>query len=170
MADKVVTTDVLVLGGGLAGCMAAIRAREQGARVTVVDKAAIQRSGDAGRGFFFYNSYFNSGDPTDTAEAYRKWWGDVRYGLVDMKVVDALVINPQPLVQQYLEKMGVPLKDAVTGRVRKDPRMYDQGDDVVRGNIEFHRVFFQGENIKTILGKRVEELGAQVIERVQVTR
>ena len=42
----VIETDVLVIGGGLAGCMAAIRAAEQdGLRVTLVDKSNTVRSG-----------------------------------------------------------------------------------------------------------------------------
>ena len=45
MADKIIETDVLVIGGGLAGCFAAVRARELGADVTLVDKNYIGRSG-----------------------------------------------------------------------------------------------------------------------------
>ena len=45
---KVITieTDVLVIGGGLAGCMAAIKASEvEGIRVTLVEKSNTLRSG-----------------------------------------------------------------------------------------------------------------------------
>ncbi len=42
--------DVLVLGGGVAGCWAAISAAEQGARVTLVEKGATIRSGASGSG------------------------------------------------------------------------------------------------------------------------
>ncbi len=42
--------DVLVVGGGLAGCMAAIRARELGASVLMAEKADTLRSGCAGMG------------------------------------------------------------------------------------------------------------------------
>ncbi|MBI2865779.1 MAG: FAD-dependent oxidoreductase, partial [Chloroflexi bacterium] len=165
MADKVITTDVLVLGGGLAGCMAAIRAREQGAKVTLVDKAAIERSGDGGRGVFFYSSYFNSGETWDTAERYRQWWRDVRHGMVDMRVVDELVIKNQPVVQQYVENsLGVSLKDPRTGRHSRLSR------DTLRRAIEHPRFFFMGESLKTALAKRVEELGAEVVERIEVTR
>ncbi|MBI2866341.1 MAG: FAD-dependent oxidoreductase [Chloroflexi bacterium] len=167
MADKVVTTDVLVLGGGLAGCMAAIRAREQGAKVTLVDKAAIKRSGDGGSGVFFYTSYFNSGPAWDTAERYRNWWRDIRHGLVDMKVVDELVIKNQPIVQAYVEKMGISLKDPRAGRASRLSR----GTQLEQSAIarEHPRFFFNGENIKIVLSDRVRELGAEVIEKVHVT-
>lgn len=42
---EVVETDVLVLGGGIAGCIAAIRAKEFGVDVVLVDRGSIGRSG-----------------------------------------------------------------------------------------------------------------------------
>ncbi|MEW6663966.1 MAG: FAD-binding protein [Thermodesulfobacteriota bacterium] len=38
--ERRIETDVLVLGGGIAGCRAAISAARKGARVTMVEKAA----------------------------------------------------------------------------------------------------------------------------------
>jgi succinate dehydrogenase/fumarate reductase flavoprotein subunit len=43
--EDVVETDVLVIGGGIAGCFAAIKAREQGLNVSIVDKAYAGKSG-----------------------------------------------------------------------------------------------------------------------------
>lgn len=43
-------TDVLVLGGGIAGCFAAIAAAKKGARVVLLEKGATIRSGAAGSG------------------------------------------------------------------------------------------------------------------------
>ena len=50
--DKVqkVTTDVLILGGGIAGCWAAIAAARKGVRVALVEKGATIRSGAGGSG------------------------------------------------------------------------------------------------------------------------
>jgi succinate dehydrogenase/fumarate reductase flavoprotein subunit len=45
-----VETDVLIIGGGLAGCMAAIKAREHGVRVTIAEKSNTICSGQAGSG------------------------------------------------------------------------------------------------------------------------
>lgn len=50
MKDEYITTDVLVLGGGLAGCFAAIKAAEAGAKVILFEKAEISRSGNGGTG------------------------------------------------------------------------------------------------------------------------
>ena len=45
MKEQVVETDVLVIGGGIAGCFAAIKAKEKGVNVTLVDKGYVSRSG-----------------------------------------------------------------------------------------------------------------------------
>ena len=49
--EEVLRCDVLVLGGGLAGCYAAIAAARAGQSVIVVEKGATARSGAAGSGF-----------------------------------------------------------------------------------------------------------------------
>ena len=45
-----IDTDVLVIGGGAAGCFAALRAASRGARVVVLEKAATFASGAMGSG------------------------------------------------------------------------------------------------------------------------
>jgi len=49
-SSKVLTTDVLVIGGGIAGIPAAIKAREEGVEVLIVDKAHVGFGGMAPRG------------------------------------------------------------------------------------------------------------------------
>jgi succinate dehydrogenase/fumarate reductase flavoprotein subunit len=46
----VIDTDVLVIGGGIAGCWAAINAARQGVRVALVEKGDVRRSGSGGPG------------------------------------------------------------------------------------------------------------------------
>ncbi|MBT8340265.1 MAG: FAD-binding protein [Desulfatitalea sp.] len=56
--QNVIETDVLVIGGGIAGCFAAIKAREKGLDVTIVDKAFSGKSGasiSAPAGWLAYN-------------------------------------------------------------------------------------------------------------------
>ena len=43
--EKEVDADVLILGGGIAGCHAAINAAKRGAKVVVVDKGTVIRYG-----------------------------------------------------------------------------------------------------------------------------
>ncbi len=72
--EEVVTSDVLVLGGGLAGCYAAIAAARKGQNVVVVEKGAAERSGSAGTGFDHWESACTNPcsevTPEEIAEAY----------------------------------------------------------------------------------------------------
>jgi succinate dehydrogenase/fumarate reductase flavoprotein subunit len=54
---KKVTTDVLVVGGGMAGVFAAVKAHDNGAKVLLVDKGAVGRSGQTpfARGIFRFD-------------------------------------------------------------------------------------------------------------------
>ena len=50
LSENILETDVLVVGGGIAGLMAAISAAEKGARVVVAEKANTKRSGSGATG------------------------------------------------------------------------------------------------------------------------
>ena len=54
--EEQVSGDVLVLGGGMAGCYAAIAAARKGKKVVLVEKGATIRSGAAGSGFDHWES------------------------------------------------------------------------------------------------------------------
>lgn len=72
--DEHLECDVLVLGGGLAGCYAAIAAARKGQKVILMEKGATKRSGSAGSGFDHWESACtNPGSqvtPKEVAEAY----------------------------------------------------------------------------------------------------
>lgn len=54
--EEIIESDVLVLGGGLSGCFAAIAAARRGKSVVLVEKGATERSGAAGTGFDHWES------------------------------------------------------------------------------------------------------------------
>ncbi|MBO5278675.1 MAG: FAD-dependent oxidoreductase [Lachnospiraceae bacterium] len=72
--EEVVTSDVVVLGGGLAGCYAAIAAARKGQSVVLVEKGATERSGSAGTGFDHWESACTNPcsqvTPEEIAQAY----------------------------------------------------------------------------------------------------
>lgn len=72
--EEIVESDVLVLGGGLSGCFAAIAAARKGLSVTLVEKGATERSGSAGTGFDHWESACTNPcskvTPEEIAEAY----------------------------------------------------------------------------------------------------
>ncbi|MCD8347936.1 MAG: FAD-dependent oxidoreductase [Lachnospiraceae bacterium] len=72
--EETVTSEILVLGGGLAGCYAAIAAARRGKSVVLVEKGATERSGSAGSGFDHWESACTNPcskvTPKEIAEAY----------------------------------------------------------------------------------------------------
>ena len=138
-------TDLLIIGGGTAGCYAAITAAQSasqdaaGLKIVIAEKANIKRSGCLAAGVNALNAYITEGrTPKDYVE-YAKKDAD---GIVreDLLYTISEKFNE---VTAHLEKLGlVILKD-------KD------GKYVTRGN---RNIKINGENIKPILADAVKKL------------
>ena len=57
IADRVIETDVLIMGGGIGGCCAAAKAAEHGLKVVLAEKANPERSGSAAMGIDHYGGF-----------------------------------------------------------------------------------------------------------------
>ena len=72
--EETISSDVLVLGGGLSGCFAAIAAARKGLSVVLVEKGAAEKSGSGGTGFDHWESAGTNPccqvTPEEIAEAY----------------------------------------------------------------------------------------------------
>lgn len=137
---KHLKTDVLIIGGGTAGCYAAITLRENSdLSVLIAEKANIKRSGCLAAGVNAINAYIVKGrKPEDYVEYAKK---DAE-GIVRE---DLLLTMSQGLnkVTKKLEDLGlVILKD-------------ENGEYVARGN---RNIKINGENIKPILADAVRKL------------
>lgn len=137
---KHLKTDVLIIGGGTAGCYAAITLRENSdLSVLIAEKANIKRSGCLATGVNAINAYIVKGrKPEDYVEYAKK---DAE-GIVRE---DLLLTMSQGLnkVTKKLEDLGlVILKD-------------ENGEYVARGN---RNIKINGENIKPILADAVKKL------------
>lgn len=137
---KHLKTDVLIIGGGTAGCYAAITLRENSdLSVLIAEKANIKRSGCLAAGVNAINAYIVKGrKPEDYVEYAKK---DAE-GIVRE---DLILTMSQGLnkVTKKLEDLGlVILKD-------------ENGEYVARGN---RNIKINGENIKPILADAVKKL------------
>ena len=101
--EKIIT-DVLVIGAGVAGCMATLCASESGVDVTLVEKAWVDRSGQAGAGNDHIMAHFNEG-PNDSDEAFNKWARSDT--LCDISVYDKVVTKNIPDVIRRLDEFGI---------------------------------------------------------------
>ena len=88
-----VSTDLLILGGGFSGCGAATEAaywaKKNNIKITLVDKAALDRSGAVAMGLSAINQYVGVSDGDNTVEDYVRY---VRQDLMGISRED-LVYN-----------------------------------------------------------------------------
>jgi adenylylsulfate reductase, subunit A len=106
-----IDTDVLIIGGGVAGLNAAIAAAEKGQSVLVVDKGGIARSGCIGGGIDHFMAYLNEGEAWDTREAYLKYCYEIAKGSVDLRIQEAVFCDELEAAIERVEKLGVSLHD-----------------------------------------------------------
>ena len=82
---QTIDTDVLVIGGGVAGCLAAIGAREMNARVAVVDKGGLlERCGSIAAGVDQILAVAEDGPEWDTPEYLLRHVPKLTDSIVDM--------------------------------------------------------------------------------------
>ncbi len=152
LAVKQLSTDILIIGGGTAGCYAALTIREHSdASVIIAEKANIKRSGCLAAGVNAINAYIVKGRTPEDYVDYAKKDAD------NIVREDLLLTMSQGLnrVTKKLEDLGlVILKD-------------ENGEYAARGN---RNIKINGENIKPILAEAVESLpGVDILNRVNVT-
>ena len=151
MKTEKISTDVLIIGGGTAGCYAALIISENSdKKVLICEKAHIKRSGCLAAGVNALNAYIVEGRKPQDYVDYAKKDAD---GIVreDLLLTMSERLNE---VTDRLEKLGlVILKD-------------ENGKYVTRGN---RNLKINGENIKPILADAVEKAkNVTVLNRVNI--
>lgn len=152
MKNRIIDTDVLIIGGGTAGCFAGITlGKKKDLDVLIVEKANIVRSGCLAAGVNAINAYITKGRVPQDYVDYCKKDAD---GIVRE---DLLLSMSERLnhVTKIMEDLGlVILKD-------------ENGDYVARGN---RNIKINGENIKPILADAVKKQdNVTVINHLNIT-
>ena len=168
--EQTVETDVLVIGGGIAGCWAAISAaRKKGVRVAVVEKAATIRSGAGGLGGDHWANPMTS--PLSNMDPETKAQRDIdsdggyccgvgRY-IQCRESYDALL---------EIEKMGGKIRDTedeyvgAWGRDEKTKLILAERSQPINGYLRFW-----GTTFKPALKKECERLGVEICDRIMAT-
>lgn len=148
-----IMTDVLIIGGGTAGCYAALTlSRDTELSIVIAEKAHIKRSGCLAAGVNAINAYITKGHaPQDYVDYAKKdAAGIVRE---DLLLTAAEHFNE---VTADMEQLGlVILKD-------------ENGEYVTRGN---RNIKINGENFKPILAKAVQAReNVSILNRVNITK
>ena len=149
---EVLYTDILIIGGGTAGCYAAMTIREHSDySVVIAEKANIKRSGCLAAGVNALNAYIVKGSKPQDYVDYAKKDAD------NIVREDLLLTMSEGLnrVTAKMEQLGlVILKD-------------ENGEYVARGN---RNIKINGENFKPLLADAVAKLSdVTVINQLNIT-
>lgn len=148
---KILTTDVLIIGGGTAGCFCAMTiAENSNLDVMIVEKAYIKRSGCLAAGVNALNAYIT---PRETPESFVEYVKSDSEGIIREDLVYSIAKRLNKVTKK-IEELGLPiLKD-------------ENGNYVERGK---RSIKINGENIKSILAEAVlEQENITVINNVNM--
>ena len=159
-----IETDVLVIGGGLAGCMAAIKAVEHGVKVAIAEKANTENSGCAGTGIDHSWAYV---PPVHEPLGYT--FDDMMQdhiqgssgGLVRKDLL-RLVAGNNYYRMLDIEKFGIKMRYAdspLPGKYRIVPQFHSVPTSIN----------FDGRYIKLRLTRQAKKRGVAIYNRVMVT-
>ena len=151
LKTQVLNTDILIIGGGAAGCFAALTAaKDPKVKIIVAEKADIKRSGCLAAGVNALNAYIAEGE---TPESFVDYVSEEFNGVIreDLVYTIAKRLND---VTRKIEDAGL--------TILKDER----GRYVTRGK---RSIKINGENIKPILAKALEGYeNIEVINRINI--
>jgi adenylylsulfate reductase subunit A len=152
ISEEHLDTDILIIGGGTAGCLAAVEIKEKSPKtdVLIIDKGHIDRSGCLAGGMNAINAYLNRNETPDTFTRF------VRAD--NMGLVREDLVKTQAELFEYcvkkVESWGLPIKKG------EDGKYLPRG----RWNIQIN-----GESIKPIIASAARRAGARVLNWVCAT-
>lgn len=176
---KTIKIDVLVIGGGLSGCMAAINASDHGAKVAIMEKSHTERSGAAGTGndhFWFYDPEIHEPRGWTIPDMVRDIstdgeYGKTKGGLMDQELLEIVAKGTKAAVDR-LESWGVQFK---YDKIYPWNLQYDapEGEKKYRIVPQFQSepdtLNYDGRDIKKRLTEQCKKRGVDIFNRVAGT-
>jgi adenylylsulfate reductase subunit A len=158
MEARTLSTDVLIIGGGLSGLNAAMGAAEAGAKVVVADKGRIEHSGDVGGGVDHFMAYLNEGGEWDTREAFLSYVERVGRGTNHLSHLESLYCDELPAAIERMARIGNPL-------TRPDGTFYRTKS---MGQPGPYWINFNGKRLKPKLAKAVRDLRCTALAKMMM--
>ena len=146
--------DVLIVGGGLAGCWAALKACQQGSRVILVDKGYISRAGCSP----VCGGVMTAPLPTDDLDAWASEFIERGAYTSNQEWLDQL-LSDQVARLQDLERMGMPIVREGSGEIR---RIRSRGMSNVRC------LQFNPKETMILFRRLIEGHGCRIMDRVHI--
>ncbi len=158
--DPIIETDLLIIGGGLAGAFAAIKAREAGiSKVILIDKAKSGKSGCSAFAAGVMQVFVPEEDNFDF------WFSEiVERGcyLQDQEFLQVILNEALTRVKE-MEQYGVTFEKTQDGKFERRN---------MRGGVEakpIKAIMFHGPQLMEAMRKKVIRSGINVIDRIMIT-
>ena len=171
--ENEVIADVLIIGGGIAGCHAAINAARKGAKVAVVDKGAVVRSGSGGAGVDHWHLACTNPCSKITPEEMIKELqvlGEYDYAEFGNGISSYILCKESYDTLLDIEQMGVNVRD-VDDEFKGAP-FRDEETKLMFAYDYVNRYCIRvngGENIKVAMYNECKKLGVEIYDRIMVT-
>lgn len=161
METQIIKTDVLCVGGGIAGLMAAIRARELGVEVVVAEKGNALYSGRGRSGNDHFWCYIPEVHGPDVDSFLKECLKGPKLKLIQsgtsIDVLRTFLENSFDIVKLW-DQWGIPMK--YRGR-------WEFAGHAFPGHVLNH-LKYEGRRQKRVLFEKALEKGVQVVNRVMV--
>ncbi|MFC2014951.1 FAD-dependent oxidoreductase [Chloroflexota bacterium] len=166
--ENEITADVLVIGGGIAGCHAAINAAKRGARVVIVEKGATIRSGSGGAGVDHWGAALTNPCSNISPDQHIEKLGTVPDYSVG--IINYITLKESWDALLDVEKMGMEFRDVddeFSGAPFRDDKtkIMFAYDYTSKTNIRIRG----GAKVKHALYKELKRLGVEIHDRVMGT-
>ncbi len=156
MNVRTVDSDILIIGGGMAGCGAAYEARYWGKnlKIVIAEKANIERSGAVAMGLSAINTYLGMRWGENTPEDFVRYVRGDLMGLVREDLVYDVARHVDSSVHLF-EEWGLPImKSKDTGKYLREGRW---------------QILIHGESYKPIVAEAAKKAATEVVNRVMIT-
>lgn len=161
MNKKIIKTDVLCVGAGIAGLMAGIRASEKGAKTIIVEKGHALHSGRARGGNDHFWCYIPEVHGNDIDAFLRESLKIPKLRTMQSGTAHSVLrtfLEKSFDIVKLWDKWGIPMK--YQGR-------WEFAGHSFPGDVLTH-LKYEGRDQKKILIKKAQETGAEIINRVMV--
>ncbi|MEE2931891.1 MAG: adenylyl-sulfate reductase subunit alpha [Pseudomonadota bacterium] len=151
-----VDTDILIIGGGMAGCGATYESRFWGRdlKVVTVEKANIERSGAVAQGLYAINCYMGMQWDENQPEDFVRYARNDLMGLTREDLSYDIARHVDSTVHKF-DEWGLPImRDPETGRYQREGKW---------------QIMIHGESYKPIVAEAARKAADEVYNRIMVT-
>lgn len=176
ITEKRIKTDVLVIGGGNAGCFAAINACLAGAKVTLVDKAYAGKSGASIMGSGFWAAFNPKWNSEDDFQVLMKALDENGSHINDRRFSEMIMRESWGTYQDLVD-WGVEMP--AQGEENRDwyfnnlvisrRRATAHGTATAMGDVPYTFLPVRHRKVQPVLRKKALEFGVNIIDRTTIT-